>query len=317
MKKLFLIASLTSGFLMFSCDKVENSLKKEGATGIDWSLYPGGDSTTYVQAGLWPTFTDNTNTLRNVLIEDFTGHLCVFCPLTASAVHAFTDTTSTRAFDVAIHSGSEGGGGLANSFQALEAPNFTEVFFNDEGLDIGEYFGDIPGTGFTSNPRLTINRIKQGNDPTCSAASISTLSNAVFGSQLKVNIQASSNYFVTTRGIFLHTEIDKLDQTLTSDLFTVVYLVEDSIIAPQKISSPQFPSGVIMDYVHRNVMRGCLDKKPFGQRLSTSSLNTNGKHYFNYSFKLPNQYTIDNMHLLIYVYDKSTEEILQVIKHHL
>ena len=44
----------------------------------------------------------------------------------------------------------------------------------------------------------------------------------------------------------------------------------------------------------------------------------NGKYYINYSFIVPNQldgaYNPENMHVLLYVYDKATFEIYQVIK---
>ena len=60
MKKIFLIGCL--GILGFSsCDKVENPFPEVIATELDYSLYPGGDSTAYA-ATEWPTFTANTNT---------------------------------------------------------------------------------------------------------------------------------------------------------------------------------------------------------------------------------------------------------------
>jgi hypothetical protein len=44
----------------------------------------------------------------------------------------------------------------------------------------------------------------------------------------------------------------------------------------------------------------------------------NGKYYVNYSFVVPDQlddaFNADNMHVLIYVYDRSTWEIYQVIR---
>ena len=84
MKKLLFIG-LVAATGLTSCDKVEN-IYPEGVSSseLDWSLYPDGDSTHYVDvANAWPTFTANTNSDRNVLIEDFTGHKCVFCPAAA------------------------------------------------------------------------------------------------------------------------------------------------------------------------------------------------------------------------------------------
>jgi hypothetical protein len=56
---------------------------------------------------------------------------------------------------------------------------------------------------------------------------------------------------------------------------------------------------------------------PFGRTLTDQDLS-NGKYFVNYSFTVPNQldgnYNASNMHVLIYVYDKVSNEVYQVIK---
>jgi hypothetical protein len=68
-------------------------------------------------------------------------------------------------------------------------------------------------------------------------------------------------------------------------------------------------------------MRGCIDGNPWGRKLTESmKVNKNGitipgdKYYLNYSYKLPVSFNPDIMYLLIYVYDDTSKEILQVIK---
>jgi hypothetical protein len=48
--------------------------------------------------------------------------------------------------------------------------------------------------------------------------------------------------------------------------------------------------------------------------LKADDLNANGKFYQNYSYKLPEQYDPANCHLLVYVMDKNTYEVYQVVK---
>jgi hypothetical protein len=71
------------------------------------------------------------------------------------------------------------------------------------------------------------------------------------------------------------------------------------------------------NYIHRDIMRGCIDGRAFGRTLKTADM-IDDKYYLNYSFIVPNQldgnHNPDNMHVLIYVYDKSSFEIYQVIK---
>lgn len=312
MKKLLIASLLLAGIGFYSsCDKVDNPFPKNGSSALDWSLYPGGDSAAYVSAGLWPTFTDNTNTLRNVLIEDFTGHKCVNCPASTANMEQLIATNPTRIFGAAIHSSADGLG----AFQEVDA-EYPEELFCDQGLEIGTFFGTIPGSSFIGNPAFCVNRIKANDQFTSNAGSaIANKTTTCLASALKVNIQAASNYFPSTRGLFLHTEVDKVDQSLTSDLGLVVYVLEDSLIGPQTVPTSMDPDGKDDAYIHREILRGCIDGKAFGRTLGTAELNANGKYYTNYSYRVPDELEVENMHLVIYVYDKTTMEIYQVIKH--
>lgn len=303
MKKSIIILAVFA-ILYSSCDKVENTCPATNST-LDWSLYPGGDSTTYANNGLWPSFTTNTNTLRNVLIEDLTGHRCPNCPAAATAVHNSILTNPSRIYGAAIHSSP---GGLG-PFQETDATlGFLEEFYNPTSLELGAFFFDQPGTGFFGNPRIAVNRIKTGDDLTNNYGAISTMVPNALSSALKVNIQCASNYFSSTRGLFLHTEVDVLDNSLT-DLGIVVYVIEDSMVAPQTNGG-----SVISNYVHRDILRGTIDNATMGKTLTSTYLNANGNYYLNYSYQLPTDLDPDNTHLLIYVYDKVTYEIYQVIK---
>lgn len=310
MKKFLFAASVVSlALLQGSCDKVKQPYPKNGGTStLDWSLYPDGDSAHYVQQGFWPTFANNTNTNRNVLIEDFTGHRCNNCPNAATLLHNLMDANPNRVFGAGVHTSSLG----MSSFQEENA-EYPTILYNDLAFEIGLYFGSQPGTSFQGNPHGTVNRIPNGTDNTLSPGSWTSQTTTALASTLRVNLQSSANYFASTRGIFLHTEVDKFDNTLTNDLALVVYVIEDSLVAPQLM-----PNLTHNDtYVHRDIMRGCIDGKAFGRTLTAADQNINGKYYVNYTYKLPEQYNPDNMHLLIYVYDKTTYEIYQVIKQEL
>lgn len=319
MKKLFVI-SVVAAISLMACDKVNNAYPTNGVTtGLDWTLYPGGDSTTYASNGLWPTFSTNTNTQRNVIIEDFTGHQCVNCPFQTDAMEQFIATNPTRIFGMAIHAGPTG----MTGFQETNA-SYPEELFCDAGLEIGRHFGqEIPGSTFLGNPAFNVNRIKANGQFTSNAGSIMTnKANTCLASTLQVNIQAVTNYFASTRGLFVHVEVDKIDQGLTSDLAIVTCVIEDSLQAPQLVqANATWDTDGTVDgrntiYVHRDILRGMIDNRTFGKVLSAADMGTNNKYYVNYSYKLPAEFEADNMKLYIYVYDKNTEEILQVIEKH-
>jgi hypothetical protein len=265
---------------------------------LDQTLFPG-DWSTYP----WPTFTANTNTNRNVLLEDYTGHKCVFCPAAATIAEQIEIDNPGRVFVASIHA-SPGGAG---PFQITDI-EFPYDFTNAQGIAYGVTFAN--GFGFDANPKGTISRkyfsgtLFQGANNWISATTQTLTDNVV-----DANLQAVVNYFPATRGLFLHTEIDTMNQN-SSDLSVVVYLIEELYISKQK-----FPGGVIEEaYEHHNVHRGSIDGKAFGRTLKAEDLNSNGKFYQNYSYKLPAQYDPTKCHLLVYVMDKNTYEVHQVVK---
>lgn len=310
MKKIFFI-SLVAAAILASCDKVKNAYPEQAAgnSELDWSLYPDGDSAHYVSQGLWPEFTPNTNTLTNVLIEDFTGHRCFNCPNAANIIHNLEDQYPGRVFGVGIHTSPFG----MSNFQEEELPDYPAVLYNDLAFEIGIHFGSKPGTGFVGNPNGTVNRQLNGTDNTSAPATWNSKATVELNKPLRVNIQSHTNYFAATRGSFLHVEVDKVDNNLTNPLAIVVYVCEDSLVAPQLM--PDLTRNP--NYVHNDILRDCIDGSAFGRVLAASDLGANEKYYVNYTYRLPDQYNADNMHYLIYVYDKVTEEIYQVIEQHL
>lgn len=304
MKKLGVFLILLS-FGLFSCDHVDNPYPIV-TTDLDTNLYPGNWSD-YVM-NEWPQFTPNSNSNRNVLIEDFTGHKCIYCPAAADLANALHLANPDRVFAVSIHAGPTGVG----DYQSVSLPDYPMDFTNTDGLSIGTFFGANDG-GFIGNPRGTVNRINNGvifQNPNLWTPMVSDV---LTQNQLKVNLQSHLNYYPSTKGAYLHVEIEKLDANLTHELGLVTYLLEDSLIGDQKMSDNSHnPS-----YIHREIHRGNLNNQPFGKTLTTEDI-INGKYYVNYSFIVPNQldgnFNEKNMHLLIYVYDKVTWEIYQVIE---
>ncbi|MBI2258528.1 MAG: Omp28-related outer membrane protein [Flavobacteriia bacterium] len=296
MKKIVILPLI---LLIFSCDKVDRPIENKGSTVLDETLYPGSWSD-YP----WPTFEQNTNTNRNILLEDYTGHTCVYCPAAADVAHQLEEENASRLFVASIHA-SPGGIG---DFQKLEPPTFVHDFTTPEGIQYGVTFED--GYGFVGNPRGTINRMIFSDymfQPASNWANI--ISTVLTENQLKVNLQSKINFFETTRGLFLHTEIDP-KETPPDSIQLVTYFIENDFVAPQKKNG----EGTIMDYHHHNVHRGNLDGLAFGRKLDETYKREDGLYQIDISYKIPEAYTAANCHVLVYAMNPKTYEIYQVIK---
>ena len=306
MKSLFFSCLVLSTLIFSSCDRVSNPYPEVEVLDLDTTLYPGNWSD-YL-ANEWPEFMPNTNNNRAILIEDFTGHKCVFCPAAADLAHSLYLANPTRVFTTSIHAGPAGLG----DFQQIDPPNYPLDFTNPQGLEIGTYFGTNDG-GFPGNPRGTINRVTNGSIFQGPNSWSSMVSTQLTENVLNVNIQSKLNYYAETKGAFLHVEVEKLNQSLSNELGIVAYIIEDSLVGDQKMSDNSHNE----NYIHRDIHRGNLNNQAFGRILENSDI-IDGKYYVNYSFVIPNQldgnYNASNMHILVYVYDRSTWEIYQVIK---
>jgi len=306
MNSLFFSCLVLSTLIFCACDRVSNPYPEVEVLDLDTTLYPGNWSD-YL-ANEWPEFTPNTNTKRSFLIEDYTGHTCTYCPAAAELAHSLHMSNPTRVFTTSIHSGKTG----IDPFQQISPPNYPLDFTNPQGVEIGIYFGTNDG-GFQGNPSGTINRVTIGNIFQNPNSWTSILNTMLSENNLRINMQSDLNYYAETKGAFLHVEVEKLNQSLTNELGIVAYIIEDSLVGDQKMSDNSHNE----NYIHRDIHRGNLNNQAFGRILENSDL-IDGKYYLNYSFVVPNQldgnYNASNMHILVYVYDRSTWEIYQVIK---
>ena len=317
MKKLLFILIAIGCFIINSCDKVENPFPPVVNNELDTTIYNGAWSD-YV-ANEWPDFTTlpNDDPNRNALIEDMTGHNCSNCPAAGAIAHGIHLANPTRVFIASIHSAATTTG--TSSFQDVNLGlGVTVDFTNSQSKELGSFFGTtLVNSGFFANPSGTVSRTNVAGEYFVAQGSWQTKVDAVLAAPLQVAIKAKVNYYETPKhGFFLHTEVEKLDAGITNDLGMVVYLIEDTLVAPQLVGPLLTPN-----YVHRDIFRGCIDGQTWGRTL-TSDLLTGTKYYLNYSYILPDQlvpvgssstHNADNMHLLIYVYDKVTLEIYQIV----
>ncbi len=300
--KITLIFTVLVSF--YSCDKITYPYKI--ITDLDTNLYPGS-----FRDYPYPTFGENNNSTRNVLIEDFTGHKCAFCPAAATEAKNIAEANPGRVYIASIHASPNASG--TSDFQAVSpdpnATKYTTDFTTPEGKEIAGHLSNIQG-GVVGNPTGTINRTLNSNGEIFHGAGTwSSTTDSVLNTSLLVNIQAKTNYFPATRGLFIHTEVEFL-QDLIGEYAIVIYAIENSRIDWQKVLSTD-----VEDYEHHDIHIGnVFAGESFGRVFVNAEVSTGAKFKNHFSYNVPAELDNTSMHFLAYVYDKSTEEILQVIK---
>lgn len=292
------ILLLVVSLLFISCDKIDNPYPKGVDTELNKALYPGNWND-YP----WPTFSEGFSVNRNIVLEDYTGHKCVFCPGAATIANDIEAADSNRVFVVSVHT-SPGGVG---PFQEADG-EYMENFSNATAVAYGQTFQS--GYGFDANPAGAISRVKFSGLMFQNAGDWSNLVAQVKSeNNLKVGLVAKANYFDATKGLFVHALIDPKNENV-DDLKIVTQFIENKFIGKQKLPAGQHDDA----YVFHNILRGTLDDAPFGQTVSTKTANSEGYFQFDYSYQIPTNFSPDNCHVVVYVMNKNTYEILQAVK---
>jgi len=310
MKRLLLIIIPVTIFVLSGCDKIGVDAYKP-VIELDTSFFTDGNWEDYP----WPEFNGSAQITRNVLLEDFTGHKCPNCPLGNVKAEEAEENHPDRVFAVSIHQGANNDNSLqvtlATCGDTIANPEseFCHDFITEEGVEIGSEFAT--GFGFNGNPSGTVNRIIfEGQNMFSFYTLWEDRVNTVLDTDPVVSLQTASNYFESSNGLYLHVEAEFLEPYETG-VNIVTYVIENEIIAWQDSVGTN-----VEHYHHHNVFIGCIDGLAFGKSLGTT-FTVENKISTDYSYKIPDGLTPDDIHFVTYVYDVETYEILQVVKHEL
>lgn len=286
MKKSNLLILALSLFLG-ACDQIENPVT------VAKNKYR---EDLYGQA---PTFATQTETERNVLFEEFTGHLCGFCPPSTALALSLDGQLGERMVTVAIHAGS-----LASTGGALFQTDYTTPVGN-------LYWAQLNG-GF--NPTARIDRLGglssyEYLDP----ANPSSWQNIVTN---RMNVStpvalSSKCEYVSSDNIFnIHMNSQFLDN-YTGNVNLVVLLVENHIVSPQEDYS-QTPSE-IEDYEHEHVLRKNVTE-PMGNLVVNNPV-AGFSTTSSFTIPLQSNWAPTNMTVVGYLVDTNTHEVLNAIEY--
>ena len=112
----------------------------------------------------------------------------------------------------------------------------------------------------------------------------------------------------------MHTESDFINSK-TGNYNIVIYLVRDTVIAPQKLPGGQEEE----EYHHHNVLSANINGT-WGEEIVSGSVMSGEKFYNDYAFEVPSNdatYDIDNLSLITYVFNRETYEVIQSVITHL
>jgi len=261
--------------------------------------------------------TDTNIYVKKILIEDYTGHTCPNCPAAARELEAIHEVYGDQIIGLALHVST----GFAGPWTG--SGKFEYDFRTKWGTDWDNFF-DISNSGL---PRGMVNRMgypdnhKLGKNEWLSAVITELEKEIDFGINITTNIIGGDGVITINTDIL---------NNINGDYNLVVCLTESNIINWQKDGQVNNES-----YIHNHVLRRMLNDNSLssstsynsGDKISNSlaiNLTELEQYNMNYSSNTAvagngnaGGWDASNMSVISYIYDNTTQEILQVEEVHL
>ncbi|MDR2406943.1 MAG: Omp28-related outer membrane protein [Bacteroidales bacterium] len=237
-----------------------------------------------------PAFPALNNVIQKYLLEDYTGHQCPNCPRAQRIATQMKTQMGDTLVLMAIHSGTQA---------RPEASDGDCSYSTDYRTEVGDGYTEkfkIP-----SYPRGMINRMVFGNERTFSDPSwISNMASIprvapTIGIQI-IPIEGNGEVCVFVKTTLL--------DSISVPVRLNVLLIESGMVSPQLDRTADS-----CGYVHNHVLRTAIAPVE-GDNLSISAKDS--FQIKGYSFELSGAWKKENCHIIAFIHDVNTDEILQV-----
>jgi len=234
------------------------------------------------------TFVSTTPSNKNVILEEYTGIHCVYCPDGHKRANLLADANPGRFFPINIH---QGGYATPGSGE----PDFRTQWGNS-----------LAGqTGLTGYPAGTINRrVFSGSATALGRGNWEAAANIVKAEPSCVNIAAQSTIDFDTRALTVNVEVYYTGNSNTSTNYINVALLQDNIMGPQTGGETYYPE-MVEDgqYRHMHMLRHLLTGQ-WGEEISSTTAGTFVSKQYTYT--IPEQlngveYRLNDLQVIVFI----------------
>lgn len=255
-----------------------------------------------VVEGPYKNTAGNTNfcspgdTIRKVLLEDFTGQGCINCPDAAARAEEIKDLYGKCVVLMAVHVG----------FFARPTPETPADFRTSIGNEWDQFFQLSP----VGLPQGMINRDGFSSNHIIAFENWSSVSDQQIQLPPDALLSIDGTYNSSSLSLDVSTNTTMLN-SYNGTLMLGVYLVEDGIISPQKWQKPDGSTVTIEDYEHNHVLRAGFNGT-WGDTLSTGLANAGQAFTNNYQMAIDTSaWNPENLSIVAFVYDADSKEVIQ------
>jgi hypothetical protein len=178
------------------------------------------------------------------------------------------------------------------------APVANSVLDADFTCDVGD---DLYGTfNIFANPLALIDRVKLNGNYQISSGDWETVVMDQLQEANTANLKLSNTWYPSLGAVNIEIETTFLNDP-EGQYKLAVYIVEDSIVAPQLNNNTAIGGDTLLNYVHRNVLRSAVNGY-YGSYLGDEGTVVSGEVYeWSQSYVLNNEWVGRNCRIIAYV----------------
>lgn len=275
-----MICALAALLLVASCDVIQNPIQ-------DGEPVSPPDTSTYTQ---------------NVLLEDYTGHVCGNCPAAADEAYKIQDQfTSDRVIVVGVHAGPF----------ARTSSSYPTDWTCPESVELDNNFR-ISRAG---NPNGLVNRTVRSGKFILSKDDWAPATVVELAKEPRLGILAESTWDEASKTVTVDVSLKFLKEG-TIDYHLVGWIIENGLVSDQ-LDYRKTPSHV-EDFEFEHVLRGSINGT-WGERLSETLVaeGTDMQKQLQYTFPSDKDWKPENCDVVIFVHQhQTTLEVVNVTKVH-
>lgn len=248
---------------------------------------------------------------KKVLIEEYTGHQCGFCPGAARIIYNLKKNVyvNDELVVIAIHAG----------VLAEPKPDFIPKpeFKSDFRTSIGNSLDAAYGVSQTI-PKALIDRVEYQGTQIIAPGSFNEVISNILDEHDKSPIAITANISFNEDDLTIPTSVTiHTSEEINEDINLSVMVTEDSIIDWQKNypgGDQELPDGELENYPHMHMLRGSMNGA-WGDLINSTSgtsISADESITKSYSYTLGIENNSNFINIVAFVYKVDNDEVLQV-----
>ena len=232
---------------------------------------------------------------RVVVVEEFTGVQCVFCPPGAEEIENLLTLYPENLIAISVH----------NGFFATPVPGKNQFDFRTEDGNFLETFLGQPDKGY---PSSVINRKEfpgEGSLHTPQPTWAGYVAQEV-AQEAVIGVNLTATYDPATRELRANV-IGIAREDIDHPVRMTVLVVEDGIIDYQK----DIRFGDVPDYEHKHVLRDIITTNPEGDMVAPNGLLSGVNLSFEVTTIIPEEWKVEKCKVIAFATNADNKEILQ------